>query len=126
MRCFRQKLRKFPPSTTVDRIAASECLRRYKSRMLPATATIVKVVGAPRKLIVAMAFETIGGARTCNQVPALPSSTASGVLRATARAITRNRPAATENTTNVGPGPSSRFGPECKLCMVGAAVEVQL
>src|ERR1700680_4150375 len=105
MRCFRQKLRKFPPSTTVNRIAASECLRRYKSMMLPATATIVKVVGAPRKLIAAMAFETIGAARPCTHVPGLAPSAAGGVLRATERAMKKNRPAATENTTNVGPGP---------------------
>src|ERR1700681_1428519 len=122
MRCFRQKLRKFPPSTTVDSVAASECRRRYESKRLPATATIVKVVGAPRKLTAAIAFETSGVARTCNQVPTSASSAASGVLRAIARAMTTNRPAATENTINVGPGPSSRaFGPECKLCIVGAA-----
>src|ERR1700681_1453779 len=122
MRCFRQKLRKFPPSTTVDSVAASECLRRYKSRRLPATATIVKVVGAPRKLTAAIAFVTSGVARTCNHVPALASSAASGVLRAIASAITRNKPAATEKTIKVGPGPSSRmFGPQCKLCIVVAA-----
>ena len=55
--------------------------------------------------------------KVTTEIPAI----ASGVLRAIARAMTTNRPAATANTSSIGPGPSSRvFGPECKLCMVGS------
>src|SRR6202171_4887592 len=118
IRCFRQKLRKVPPTTTIDSPAASARLRWYKSRRLPATATTVKVVGAPRKLTATMAFETSGVARTCSHVPTLASMAVTASLMATATAITRNKNTAVENTSNVGTTPTSRvLGLECKFCI---------